>query len=338
MPTTIRQGNKVEDIELVDLFPASEGSLEQYYGKVGNGKTANGTYDIIEDLKQGRVVYANWKLNWEGFDQRDSFFYLFRSLIFPTAKRFYKFNKDNLRFIEIDENFIDTFEKITDAVVYLDEGHVAFDSYEMAKMSLKKRKAVLHTRHFNRTIKILSQRPTAIHVSLRANVNIFYKCKKLLNIPYYGILFSRIEFQELERENVDETKPEAVHLRLIPFRILNLYDSKYMRKGLPDSQKVYFEAYDLSYSDRLRLFISKSLVFLSRLKPRKKKIFSVSKKVTEKSVDKSKLPRKEYFTKLNVKSLGDNSESVTIKKLDQGGPNSSNSVEQKQLFSDDIPF
>ena len=158
MPTPIKVGKRIEDIELLDLFEAPEGQLEQYYGKVGNGKTANGTYDIIQDLMQGRVVYANWKLNWDGFDQREHWFYLLRGLLFPWSKRYYRFKKENLRYIEIDESFIDNFEKITDATVYLDEGHVAFDSYEMAKMSLKKRKAVLHTRHFNRTIKILSLR------------------------------------------------------------------------------------------------------------------------------------------------------------------------------------
>lgn len=325
MATYVQTGNRVEEIELLDLFEAPEGSIEQYYGKVGNGKTANGTYDILKDLNQGRVVYANWILNWDGFDQRDSFFHVFRSIVVPFARRFYVFRKDNLKYIEIDEHFVENFEKITDATVYLDEGHVAFDSYEMAKMSLRKRKAVLHTRHFNRTLKILSQRPTAIHVSLRANVNIFYKCEKIMHIPFFGILFRRTEFQELEKENVDETKPEHVDYRLIPFQVLNAYDSKYMRKGQLASQTVEFEAYDLSYSDRLATLWFMCLRFARlalRLKP---------------GADERSEPKNfEYRgirAKFEEKSLGVEDTGATIKNDGQGGPNRPSSEAQ-----DTLPF
>lgn len=309
MATDIISNGKVQEIELLDLFSAPEGSIEQYYGKVGNGKTANGTFDIIEDLMHGRVVYANWILDWEGYDQRDSIFHVFRSLIFPFAKRFYKFNKDNLKYIEIDDQFIENFEKITDATVYLDEGHVAFDSYEMAKMSLRKRKAVLHTRHFNRTLKILSQRPTAIHVSLRANVNIFYKCQKVMVIPFIGILFKRIEYQELEKENVNEDKPESVNYRLISFKVLNMYDSKYMRKGQAPSQSVDFEAYDLTYKQRLARFLflaQEKLSFLAWLQPAKNEVFPPKKEGI--ILDVSSTSRKPLSAVLSVtksKSLGD---------------------------------
>lgn len=330
MATSIQVGNRVEDIELLDLFEAPEGSIEQYYGKVGNGKTANGTYDIIEDLRQGRVVYANWQLDWDGFDQRDSLFYLLRSIVFPWSRRFYRFKKENLHYIEIDENFVTNFEKITDATVYLDEGHVAFDSYEMAKMSLRKRKAVLHTRHFNRTLKILSQRPTAIHVSLRANVNIFYKCEKIFVIPYIGILFRRTEFQELERENVDETKPEHVHYRLVPFNVLNAYNSKYMRKGQEPSQSVEFEAYDLSYSERIARFskvlLGSARAFL-RLKPRK----------AERSEPKNFFGKKALRDTLEKtdQSLGVEDKGATIKNEGQGGPyRPSSEIEEQET----LPF
>lgn len=286
MPTNAlnEYGQRVGDIDLVGLFDASEGSISQYYGKVGNGKTANGTYDIIKDLMNGEVVYANWRLDWQGFDQRQSLFYVFRSLLFPWVKRFYKFPLENLHYIEIDEGFIDRFENLTDCIVYLDEGHVAFDSYEMAKMSLRKRKAVLHTRHFNRTLKILSQRPTAVHVTLRANVNIFYKCQKVFRVPFLGgIFFRKTEFQEMVGETVDETKPEAQYLRYIPLNILDMYDSKYMRKGMLPSQKMVVEAYDLTFGQRLQAFASLCLSLIpfkgSKKGAERRKIFVKSEDV-----------------------------------------------------------
>lgn len=249
MATPVQVGNKVQEIELLDLFHASEGEITQRYGRIGQGKTYGATADIIDELKRGHVVYANWKLNFQGIDQRNDLLFIIGSLLFPWKKRFFYFPKENLKYIQIDENFIDTFSQLTDCSVYLDEGHVVFDSYEMAKMNMKKRTAVLHTRHFNRSINIISQRPTAIHVMMRANVNRFYKYEKLISSPF--LLFRRTEFQDMENETVDEEKPLSVKLYFGKKSIYSLYDSKYLRNGMPDSQKVQFEAYDLPYYQRV---------------------------------------------------------------------------------------
>jgi len=170
----VHAGKAVEVDLLRDLFEAEEGAIVQYYGRIGNGKTYNATADIIQDLKQGLVVYANWKLDLGhiSFDQKDSKFYTFLGLI-GIKKRFYKFLPENLHYLPIDDNFMHVFADLTDCKVYLDEGHLIFDSYQMTKLSMEKRASILHTRHFNRTIAIISQRPTAVHVSSRANVNIF---------------------------------------------------------------------------------------------------------------------------------------------------------------------
>jgi len=34
-------------------------------------------------------------------------------------------------------------------------------------------------------------------------------------------------------------------------KVLNAYDTKYLRAGIPRSQEVYFKAYDLTFFDRL---------------------------------------------------------------------------------------
>jgi len=243
-------GNKVEDIDILrDLFPAHEGEITQRYGRIGQGKTYGATADVIDELKLGHVVYVNWHINWEGYDQRESFLYLIGSLMFPWKKQLYKFPKDNLRFISIDESFVENFSKLTNCSVYLDEGHVVFDSYEMAKMSMAKRVAVLHTRHFDRSINIISQRPTAIHRMLRANVNRFYKYEKLFSSPF--MLFRRLEYQDMIEENVDEENPISVKLYIGRKKIYEAYNSKYLRGDMKDSQKVQFEAYDLNYVQKL---------------------------------------------------------------------------------------
>jgi len=279
MPTSVLVGDKVKEIDLVGLFESSEGVISQYYGRIGQGKTYNATADVLDDLARGEVVYTNWRINYDGFDQRQSFFYLIRGILLPFVRRFYSFRKENLHFIDIDNDFLDKFEKLTDCKVYLDEGHVIFDSYEMTRMSMQKRKAVLHTRHFNRSINIISQRPTAVHVSMRANVNVFYKCEKLLSWPF--LVFRRTEFQDLTGETVDETKPLSRKHYLADKRVLASYNTKYLRGGVPRSQEVYFDAYNLTYRDKFRALFS---LFQDRLSflLKRKSILNSPKKVINK--------------------------------------------------------
>lgn len=256
MATQIYTGKQVKEVELLDVFPPSEGEITQYYGRIGQGKTYGATADILDLLRRGNVVYANWRINWDGFDERNSFLYVLLSVLLPWRKRLYKFKKENLRYIPVDENFHSTFEKLTDCYVFLDEGHVVFDSYEMAKLSLARRASILHTRHFNRSICIISQRPTAIHVAMRANVNRFYKMEKRWQ---WGsiIRFRRSEYQEMQNETVDEDEEKVVSIKQYWGRaeVFNAYPSKYLRGDTKESQKILFEAYDFGIFARFALLL-----------------------------------------------------------------------------------
>lgn len=254
MSTAIISGKKVSEIELLDFFKPSDGMITQIYGRIGQGKTYLATKLVLEDLSRGEMVYVNWKIDYKGFDGRKSFVQLFLSLILPWRNRFYMFPKDNLREIEIDEFFLDKFENLTDCKVYLDEGHVAFDSYEMARMSLKKRMAVLHTRHFDRSIIIISQRPTAVHVTMRANVNIFYKVEKMLTWPL--LLFRLTQYEDIKAESVDEEGLSSSRWIFGSKDVANAYDSKYRRANREASQRLAVEGYDLTYYERLKSIIA----------------------------------------------------------------------------------
>jgi hypothetical protein len=258
MGTSVIAGKEVKEIELVDLFPASAGMITQYYGRIGSGKTYAATADVLDMLRRGKVVYTNWKLHYEGFDERESGWHLFFSIIFPWRKRFFSFPKDNLRLLEVDKEFHNNFQKLTDCHVFLDEGHVVFDSYQMARMDMEQRKSILHTRHFDRSIHIISQRPTAIHVAMRANVNVFYKCEHLFS---FGPLvrFKRTEFQDLQNESVDESPEKVISTKYYwgKNKVFTAYNTKYLRGGLEASQRLAFKAYDVGYIARWGLLLKK---------------------------------------------------------------------------------
>jgi len=238
-------------IDLVSLFP-NEGEITQRYGRIGQGKTYGATVDVLDELKRGHIVYVNWHIDFTGYDQRESTLYILGSLLFPWMNTFKKIPAENLRFITIDANFIQKFSKLTNCSVYLDEGHVVFDSYEMAKMSMEKRVSVLHTRHFDRSINIISQRPTAVHRMLRANVNRFYKYEKILQMGTF-ILFRRTEFQDMADENVIEEEPISVKLYIGSKKIFNAYNSKYLR-GSTELDMPSLQWYKLNYFQRLGRF------------------------------------------------------------------------------------
>ena len=264
MPTTVYQDGRVAEVELLDIFPASEGMISQYYGRIGAGKTYAATSDILDLLRRGKVVYANWKINYKGYDERRSAFRVFVSLVFPWIRRFYSFPKENLHYFEISndwavkqgyKDFDAWVATRTDCHIFADEGHVWVDSYAGTKMDMGRRTTITATRHFNRSINIISQRPTAIHVTMRANVNIFYRCTKIWQLGSL-VRFNRTEFQDMQNENVNEDEEKELGRKYYwgSSKVFESYNTKYLRGDTKISQKVLFEAYELGYFKRVKLF------------------------------------------------------------------------------------
>jgi len=247
-------GKRVTD-DLVDVFEASEGSINMYYGLIGNGKTYSATSDVLDLLRQGKVVYANWKIEVEDFDDRESWVMILRNILF-FQKRFYHIPcSENLHFFD-PEQFNSTFElvewlsNLNDCHIFFDEGQDMFDSYEGTRFSKAKRRLILHTRHYHRTLNIISQRPTAIQVSARGNVNRFYKCVKLASWPW--VRFARYEFQEMTGETVNENaEPISVKRYWANNRVFNAYNTDYLADGIPKSQATFFTAYDLTFIEKI---------------------------------------------------------------------------------------
>jgi len=249
-----KEVTEVEKQELLDLFLPADASVNLYYGRIGNGKTYSATADILDLLRQGRVVYCNWHIDFKGFDERKSLPNVLFKFVF-ARKRFFAFPEGNLRYFSPDEVDIEFLSKLTDCDVFVDEGQWIFDSYEGTKFSKEKRRLILHTRHLNRSLNIITQRTQAIQVSARGQVNRFYKCEKVLTWPF--LIFRRTEFSEMKDNDVDENSdPVSAKTYFANKQVMEAYNSKYLRAGFERSQEVYFEAYDYTFKGRLMLLIS----------------------------------------------------------------------------------
>jgi len=249
-------GKRVALNELIDVFQASEGSINMYYGLIGNGKTYAATSDILDLLMRGKFVYANWHIKVPDFDDRENLFLLLMNTIL-FRKRFYRIPcSENLKYFDPEQfnttgELVEWLSKLNDCHIFFDEGQDMFDSYEGTRFSKAKRRLILHTRHYHRTLNIISQRPTAIQVSARGNVNRFYKCVKLAT--FFGIpRFARLEFQEMAMETVNEkTEPISVKRYWGNRRVFQAYNTDYLAEGIEKSQSVFFEAYDLTFKDKM---------------------------------------------------------------------------------------
>jgi len=257
MPTTLLHKEGIpHEVDMFDLLPPQEGSMNQYYGRIGEGKTYAATVDALQDLAHGQVVYTSWKLDWQGYDERKS---IWNRILFKLGlkKYFWIFPKENWRYFDMNaDDALDQLGKLRDCIMYLDEGHLLLDSYLATKMERKDRATILHTRHFDRTINVISQRPTAIHVVVRANVNRFFKLEKVFDHrilwKWRIVRFRKTEFQDTGADDKpDETimiDPESgqeigyknavstVHY-FSRQKYRDAYDTKYLRSDMTRSQE-----------------------------------------------------------------------------------------------------
>lgn len=257
-------GVKVRDLsELVDTFEAQEGEIQQIIGKTGNGKTYEGTRRALEYLKRGYIVYTTWKLILpDVYDERQNLLPLLaRTLFFKS--RFYKFDfRKNWHFLDIDRPDLNQYlAGLTDCIVFLDEGQDVFDSRE--RPDKPTRKILTRTRHMRKTLIIISQRAQAVEVTARANVTYFYRCEKTVAWFWpFKAYFKVYRTEEMDDSNFpiwEERMPDGEmwkapvwHSHFADQKIYDTYNSWYLRAGVAKSQEVYFEAYDLTFKDKVK--------------------------------------------------------------------------------------
>lgn len=258
-------GKKVVDIgQLVDLFEAQEGEIQHIIGKTGNGKTYEGTRRALEYLKSGYTVYTTWQLILPDFyDEREDKGKLFwKTLLF--RKRFYKFDyKNNWHFLDIDRpDLIQFVAGLTDCIVFLDEGQDIFDSRE--RIDKASRKVLTRTRHMRKTLIIISQRAQAVDVTARANVTFYYKCVKTRAWFWpFKTYFKVYRTEEMDQTNfpiwedlMTDWQAEVWQSHFASAEVYRSYNSWYLRAGVPKSQEIKFDAYDLTVWEKVKLFFT----------------------------------------------------------------------------------
>lgn len=252
-------------LEIYELFKPVEGFNYVYYGKVRNGKTYAATCDIIDLLKLGEVVVANWDIDFTGFDQRESAVIVFFKLL-VGKKLFYKFYYSNFHYLsERDPEFIQRIKEMVGAHVFIDEGQWIFNSHSR-KDDVAARQLILEGGHYCRSLAVITQRPQNILKDIRSQVNIWYKCTKKLNIMGF-VLFERSEIQEMKDDLPDEEQIESTKTYWARKKIFAMYNTHGRRNPEAVIMKPEFDVVKLGFFTKLWLLV------LLIIKPKKTRQF-----------------------------------------------------------------
>lgn len=252
--------------EIITLFTPVEGVNTVYYGKVRNGKTYSATSDILELLRRGEVVYANWDINFDGFDERDSFSVILVKFLFGR-KYFFKFLKENFHYMSPDdliqmkagnEMSIEYLSHLVGVHLFIDEGQWIFNSHVRDKAddpeAIAKRRLILHGGHYCRSLNVITQRPVNLFKDVRSQINIWYKCSKRLQFGNI-ILFMRETIEDMKDDIPDEEMVQKTKHYWGSKKIYNSYNTHAMRSkdAIDDMAKI--EVYSTTFVQRLVMLL-----------------------------------------------------------------------------------
>jgi len=178
-----KQGTLVENktAEIFEIFAPVEGFNAVYYGKIRNGKTYAATSDILDLLEQGEIVFANWDIRFDGYDERKSLLRVILKLL-AGKPYFYNFKAENFHFLDQNSpTFITDINKLVGVHLFIDEGQWIFNSH-LKTDDVEKRRLVLEGGHYCRSLNVITQRPTNILKDVRSQVHVWYKCEKVLHV------------------------------------------------------------------------------------------------------------------------------------------------------------
>jgi hypothetical protein len=173
-----------------------------FIGKQRSGKTVRMTHYVLKALRQGRVVYANYYINWNPDAPMPWYRFILHKLGIWKYKRY---PKTNLRRFK---NWDDVLN-VAGCVIALDEGWQYFDSYQ--KLSIDKRMRLYQSGKWEIDYMYTVQRYKMTDINLRWSTDEFWY-STLYKIPFlsYPLIIYRLydlnedeDSATLDRKGID---------------------------------------------------------------------------------------------------------------------------------------
>jgi len=185
--------------------------IKAYIGKMRSGKTLAMTMEVVRLLNQGRVVYVNYRVNWNPDAPMSPVRRLFHRLGFKKKR----YPATNLRLFREWSDI----QNVANCTVALDEGWQYFDSYN--KLPIEKRMRLYQSGKWELDFLYTVQRYMMTDINLRWSTSEFWE-STLYKIPFvsYPLIIYRLydldedgESAKLARKGIDE-KGTVVDLSL----------------------------------------------------------------------------------------------------------------------------
>jgi len=239
--------------EILNMFTAVEGENTLYYGRVRNGKTYNATADIIDLIKRGEVVFANWKIDFSEIelDQRKDSKIVWGKTIFGR-KLFFHFDASNFHYFHPDQIDVAFLGRLVNVHLFIDEGQWIFNS-QIRTQDPEARKLILHGGHYCRSLNVITQRPANVFLDIRSQINTWYKCEKLLTWPW--LVFQRSRIEDMKDGVPDEEKVLSTKVYIADKKVMRAYSTHSMRGANALVIPTVFEVYSTTASQRFALLV-----------------------------------------------------------------------------------
>lgn len=240
----------------MSLFAPVEGQVAFYYGRIRNGKTYAATADILELLERGEIVYANWNVQFTGYDEREHWWVVLVKTFFGRDT-FYRYDASNFHYFAPDDIDVQFLNKLVGVHIFIDEGQWLFNSHvrEQGELADAKRRLILHNGHHCRSLNIISQRPSNVFKDMRSQVNVWYKCVKRLEFPW--LVFEKWTFEDMKDDMPDEDLPVGrPKTYFASKRVMAAYSTHAMRDRDAIDPQVDFDVYRLTLGERLEQMIA----------------------------------------------------------------------------------
>lgn len=276
--------------EIFNFFNPEEGNNSVYYGSVGSGKTSTSIRDIFDLLHRGEIVYANFKINIEDYDERKDKRVVWAKFL-GGKKHFFNYKcMENFHYISpqdlidnVENHNVAFFSRLVGVHLFIDEGQWLFNSLEKYNPNdpdmVAKLKLVLHGRHYCRSLNVITQRASNINKNIRSQVTFWHRCVKRLHI-FGWILFQRwtiedmkddlpVEFKKVQKKDRVIEVPNGklktywVHIKTDP--IFASYNTHGMREEDALEEKPKFDVFVLTPYERLLLLLKHILPTWPRL-------------------------------------------------------------------------
>lgn len=281
--------------EIYSMFQPVEGFNQVYYGKVRNGKTYAATRDILELLQRGEVVYANWKVNFDGYDERNNFWVALIKLI-VGKEYFYDYKGSNFHYIDTNNpNLIQDLNRLVGVHLFIDEGQWIFNSH-LKTDDPDKRRLVLEGGHYCRSLNVITQRPSNILKDIRSQVHIWFKCEKVFSLGKL-IRFVRYEIQDMKDDLPDEEMVTSTRAYWGRSRYYNAYNTHAFRREDAVIKPPEFDVYKTTLFDRVVLVVS----FLTPKWPRRVLARALARKSQAVAVNPTEVKEKKRWFLRDVK-------------------------------------